>query len=70
MDVSNIDEDSKKILIQDINLRIGSEINDLANAYELENELMRKKINLQSSVSSISLFFVSNKQYLSSIFVS
>lgn len=47
------EEELKKIIIQDINIKIGGDINDLSNAYELENDLIVRRNKLQSSVSLI-----------------
>ncbi|KAJ8728082.1 hypothetical protein PYW08_016467 [Mythimna loreyi] len=45
-----MDEEEKKSIIQSLNIRIGSNINDLANALELQNELTIKRDKLQSSL--------------------
>ncbi|KAL0892967.1 hypothetical protein ABMA27_014637 [Loxostege sticticalis] len=44
------EEELKKIIIQDINIKIGGDINDLSNAYELENDLIVRRNKLQSSL--------------------
>lgn len=46
-----MDEEDKKAIVQSLNIRIGSNINDLANALELQTELALKRDKLQSSVS-------------------
>lgn len=45
-----MDEDEKKAIVQDLNLKIGGDINELANAYQLENELVLRRDKLQNSV--------------------
>ncbi|CAH0397943.1 unnamed protein product [Chilo suppressalis] len=46
-------EEHKKIIIQDLNLKIGGDINDLNNAYELENDLLVRRNQLQSSLNVV-----------------
>ncbi|XP_034830653.1 RAD50-interacting protein 1 [Maniola hyperantus] len=48
MHESNLKDEIKKEIIQSLNLRIGSDINNLSGAYELETELLRKRKKLQS----------------------
>ncbi|KAJ0177152.1 hypothetical protein K1T71_007161 [Dendrolimus kikuchii] len=43
-----MNEEDKKNIIHDLNLRIGGDINDLSNAYDLENDLVFKRDHLQS----------------------
>ncbi|XP_059045414.1 RAD50-interacting protein 1 [Achroia grisella] len=45
-----MNEEDKKNIIQDLNLRIGSDINDLSNASEIENQLVVRRDQLQSSL--------------------
>lgn len=45
-----MNEEDKKNIIQDLNLKIGGDINDLSNAYEIENELVVRRDQLQSSL--------------------
>ncbi|XP_053607174.1 RAD50-interacting protein 1 [Plodia interpunctella] len=45
-----MDEDEKKAIVQDLNLKIGGDINELANAYQLENELVLRRDKLQNSL--------------------
>lgn len=52
-----MNEELKKIIIQDINLKIGGDINDLGNAYELENDLIIRRNKLQSSVSKNPIYY-------------
>lgn len=47
-----LDEDKKKKIATEINLRIGSDINDLSSAEDLSGELIRKKNQIKSCVSS------------------
>ncbi|XP_030035730.1 RAD50-interacting protein 1 isoform X2 [Manduca sexta] len=44
----NVDEKEKAEIIQDVNNRVGGDINDLVNAYNLENELSLRKKHLVS----------------------
>lgn len=53
----NLDDDTKKIIASEINLRIGSDINDLSSADDLAAELIRKKIHIQSCVSICTYLF-------------
>ncbi|CAG9786222.1 unnamed protein product [Diatraea saccharalis] len=46
-------EELKKIIVQDLNLKIGGDINDLSNAYELENDLLVRRNQLQSSLNVV-----------------
>lgn len=41
----------KETIIFDLNLKIGGDINELSNAYQLESELILRRDQLQSSVS-------------------
>ncbi|KAL4712322.1 hypothetical protein ACJJTC_004084 [Scirpophaga incertulas] len=45
-----MNEDEKQRILIDLNLQIGSDINNLRHAYELENELISKRKELQSSL--------------------
>lgn len=50
-----MNEEDKRSIIQNLNLRIGGDINELAGAYAKENELVNKRDRLQSSVSITTL---------------
>ncbi|KAM3964419.1 RAD50 interactor 1 [Aphomia sociella] len=45
-----MNEDDKKNIIQDLNIKIGGDINDLSNTYDIENELVVRRDQLQSSL--------------------
>lgn len=46
-----MNEEDKESILHDLNIKIGSDINDLSNAYELENKLVSKRKEIQSQVS-------------------
>lgn len=46
-----MNEDDRESILHDLNIKIGSDINDLSNAYELENKLVAKRKEIQSQVS-------------------
>lgn len=48
---SNLKDEVKKEILNNLNIRIGSDINNLVNAYEIENELLVKRTHLESCVS-------------------
>ncbi|XP_013199774.2 RAD50-interacting protein 1 [Amyelois transitella] len=50
MKPTHLTEEDKKTIIQDLNLKIGGDINDLSNAYELENELIKRRDQLKNSL--------------------
>ncbi|XP_063534070.1 RAD50-interacting protein 1 [Cydia strobilella] len=45
-----MNEEDKQALIQRFNIKIGDDINNLTNAYELENEYVEKRDKLQNSL--------------------
>lgn len=62
-----MNEDDKESILHDLNIKIGSDINDLSNAYELENKLVTKRKDIQSQVSFTyfySLLVISGLKYL------
>lgn len=44
-------DEIRRDIINNLNIRIGSDINNLINAYEIENELLIKRTHLENSVS-------------------
>lgn len=42
--------EKKKLIIEDLNTKLGTEIADLSNIKDIENELTQKKDHLQSLV--------------------
>ncbi|XP_026317786.1 RAD50-interacting protein 1 [Hyposmocoma kahamanoa] len=45
-----MNEDDRESILHDLNIKIGSDINDLSNAYELENKLVAKRNEIQSQL--------------------
>lgn len=45
-----MNEEDKQEIIQSFNIRIGDDINNLGNAYKIENELVARRDALQNSV--------------------
>lgn len=50
---SNLGEEIKKQILQDLNAKLGGDINNLQAAYDIENELVTKRDSLESSVCRI-----------------
>lgn len=57
-----MNEDDKESILHDLNIKIGSDINDLSNAYELENKLVSKRKEIQSQVNFT--YILLNTNYL------
>ena len=53
----SLKDEIRRDIINNLNIRIGSDINNLVNAYEIENELLIKRTHLENSVST-KLFFL------------
>ncbi|CAH0719433.1 unnamed protein product, partial [Brenthis ino] len=51
---SNLKDEVKKEILNNLNIRIGSDINNLVNAYEIENELLVKRTHLESCLHAAS----------------
>ncbi|CAG4980049.1 unnamed protein product [Colias eurytheme] len=49
---SNLKEELKKEIIQELNLKLGGDINNLQAAYELENDLVERRDRLESSLNA------------------
>lgn len=49
---TKLDEDTKKKIAHEINLKVGSDISDLSSAEDLAAELLRKKNDIQGCVST------------------
>lgn len=49
--IVKMNEEIKKSILQDLDVKIGSDIRNLFNAYDIENELVLRRNHLQSSVS-------------------
>lgn len=55
-----MNEEDKESILHDLNIKIGGDINDLSNAYELENKLVSKRKEIQSQVSFTYLLLNTN----------
>lgn len=56
-----MNEEDRESILHDLNIKIGSDINDLSNAYDLENELVSQRKEIQSQVSFTCFYSVSIK---------
>lgn len=52
---SKLSDDEKNEIINDLNIKIGSDINNLLGAYDTEVHLVQKRKHLQSCVCTLSL---------------